>query len=175
MPLFVTDFRAQLKEMADKIRAVTFKSVASNTISISTGFSISHDLCSTKTHRFIPLVFQHSLVVWCWKIPKWLVEGGCGVAIYNYSYSAPIIIRIQISIVLNVKGVKGLGNEGSVLCERAWCRKERIAGILKRMTCKEGCRGWAGKRISTFRHFTKNSRILILLIFESTRRTNARN
>jgi hypothetical protein len=82
IPLFSTDYRTQLKEMADKRRAVTFNSVA-----------------STKTHRFIPLVFQHSLVVWCWKIPEWLVEVGGGVAIYNYCYSACsyIIIRIQIS------------------------------------------------------------------------------
>ncbi len=29
------------------------------------------------------------------------------------------MIRIQISIVLKVKGVNGRGNEGSVLCEKS--------------------------------------------------------
>ncbi len=56
------------------------------------------------------------------------MEGGWEVAIYNYSYSAPIIIRIQISIVLKVKG--GIGNEGSVLYE-----KSRDAGGNELVEC----------------------------------------
>ncbi len=51
------------------------------------------------------------------------------------------------------------------------CRRKRIDRISKRMTCI----GSAEKRITTFRRFTKISQISILLIFESTRRTNARN
>ncbi len=48
---------------------------------------------------------------------------------------APIIIRIQISIVLKVKG--GIGNEGSVECalrKEQRCRRERIGFECTRRT-----------------------------------------
>ncbi len=88
-----------------------------------------------------------------------------GVAIYNYCYSAPIIIRIQISIVLKVKG--GIGYEGSVLCEksrdaggRALMEIQRLYGVYKK-DCIIMIR-------RSFRHLAKISRILLLQFLECT-------